>query len=173
MNQEKTGVFIAKRRKELNLTQKELADKLGITDRAVSKWETGRCMPDLSLLQPLSRILEVSVNDLLSGEIIPEEKVREKSERNIMNVADMARLTYLGSIRTGMAGLLSLFVLLLIYCGIKGMEATGLMALICIFNGFFYCSRYRATLNRQLLAFGIVWILTAAINLIAFFMRTW
>ena len=47
MNQEKTGAFIAKRRKELNLTQKELADKLGITDRAVSKWENGRCMPDL------------------------------------------------------------------------------------------------------------------------------
>ena len=90
-----------------------------------------------------------------------------------MNVADMAQLTYLGSVRTGMAGLLSLFVLLLIYCGVKGLEATGLMALICIFNGFFYCSRYRTMRNRQLLGFGIVWILTAAINLIAFFTRTW
>ena len=173
MDQQKIGVFIARRRKELNLTQKELADKLGITDRAVSKWENGRCMPDLSLLQPLSRILGVGVNDLLSGEIIPEEKVREKSERNIMNAADMASLKYLGSIRTGMAGLLSLFVLLLIYCGVKGLEATGLMALICTFNGFFYCSRYRAMRSQQLLAFGIVWILTAVVNLIAFFMRTW
>ena len=90
-----------------------------------------------------------------------------------MNVADMAQLTYLGNIRTGMAGLLSLFVLLLIYCGVKGLEATGLMALICIFNGFFYCSRYRTTRSQQLLAFGIVWVLTAVINLIAFFMRTW
>ena len=98
MDQQKIGLFIARRRKELNLTQKELADKLGITDRAVSKWENGRCMPDLSLLQPLSRILRVGVNDLLSGELIPEEKVREKSERNIMNVADMAQLTYLGNI---------------------------------------------------------------------------
>ena len=75
MDQQKIGLFIARRRKELNLTQKELADKLGITDRAVSKWENGRCMPDLSLLQPLSRILRVGVNDLLSGELIPEEKV--------------------------------------------------------------------------------------------------
>lgn len=78
MDQQKIGAFIARRRKELNLTQKELADKLGITDRAVSKWENGRCMPDLSLLQPLSRTLGIGVNDLLSGEIIPEEKVREK-----------------------------------------------------------------------------------------------
>lgn len=173
MDQQKIGTFIARRRKELNLTQKELADKLGITDRAVSKWENGRCMPDLSLLQPLSRILRVGINDLLSGELVPEEKVREKSERNIVSVADMAQLTYLGNIRTGMAGLLALFVLLLIYCGVKGLEATGLMALICTFNGFFYCSRYRTTRSQQLLAFGIVWILTAVVNLIAFFMRTW
>lgn len=69
MDQRKTGRFIAERRRELNLTQKDLADKLGITDRAVSKWENGRCMPDLSLLQPLSRILKVGVNDLLSGDI--------------------------------------------------------------------------------------------------------
>ena len=60
MDQQKIGAFIARRRKELNLTQKELADKLGITDRAVSKWENGRCMPDLSLLQPLSRTLKLS-----------------------------------------------------------------------------------------------------------------
>ena len=67
----------------------------------------------------LSRTLGIGVNDLLSGEIIPEEKVREKSERNIMKVADLAQLTYLGNLRTGMAGLLSLFVLLLIYCVVK------------------------------------------------------
>ena len=56
MDQKQTGRFIAERRRELGLTQKELAEKLGITDRAVSKWENGRCMPDLSLLRPLSAI---------------------------------------------------------------------------------------------------------------------
>ena len=173
MDQQKTGAFIAQKRKEKNLTQKQLADLLGITDRAVSKWENGRCMPDLSLLQPLGRALGVGVNDLLSGEIIPDEKVREKSERNIINVADLAQFTYLSDLRIGMAGLLSLFVLLLIYCAVKGVEVTGLMALICTFNGFFYCSRYRTTGKQQMLAFGAVWILTAAVNLIAFFMRTW
>ena len=81
MDQKKTGRFIAERRRELNLTQKDLADKLGITDRAVSKWENGRCMPDLSLLQPLSRILKVGVNDLLSGEIISGERLQKKERR--------------------------------------------------------------------------------------------
>ena len=73
MDQKKIGAFIARRRKELDMTQKELAEKLGITDRAVSKWETGRSMPDLSLLQPLSRILKIDVNDLLNGAIISED----------------------------------------------------------------------------------------------------
>lgn len=59
MDQYKIGKFIAERRKEQNMTQKELADRLGITDRAVSKWENGRCMPDLSLLQPLSKALDI------------------------------------------------------------------------------------------------------------------
>lgn len=65
MDQYKIGKFIAARRKEMKMTQKELAEQLGITDRAISKWENGRCMPDMSLLQPLSKALGVGVNDLL------------------------------------------------------------------------------------------------------------
>lgn len=68
MNQEQIGKFIAEARKKANLTQQELASKLRITDRAVSKWENGRSMPDISLLKDLANILNVSVNDILSGE---------------------------------------------------------------------------------------------------------
>ena len=89
MDQKQTGRFIAERRRELGLTQKELAEKLGITDRAVSKWENGRCMPDLSLLRPLSAILKVGINDLLSGEIISERDYRRKSEENLISMADL------------------------------------------------------------------------------------
>lgn len=85
MNQEKIGKFIAKVRKEKKLTQKELAEKLGITDRAISKWENGKSMPDLSLLKPLCDILEITINELLSGEYIEEEKKKEKLEENIVN----------------------------------------------------------------------------------------
>ena len=68
----RTGQFIARRRKAIGLTQKELADRLGVTNKAVSKWETGGGMPDISVLQELSRILEVSVDELLSGKAEPE-----------------------------------------------------------------------------------------------------
>ena len=76
MNQERVGKFIADLRKEHNLTQQELADKLSITDKAVSKWENGRCMPDVSFLEQLSSLFEVTVKELLNGE-------REFKKRNI------------------------------------------------------------------------------------------
>ena len=80
MDQKRTGAFIAQLRKEQELTQKELAEKLGVTDRAVSKWENGRGMPEVSLMKPLCDVLGITVNELLSGERIPQEDYREKSE---------------------------------------------------------------------------------------------
>ena len=68
MNQIQIGKFIAELRKQNNMTQQELADKLNVTDRAVSKWENGRGVPDISLLQALSKVFDVSLNELLAGE---------------------------------------------------------------------------------------------------------
>ncbi len=88
MNQEKIGKFIAQLRKEKNMTQIDLANKLGITDRAISKWENGRGMPDLSLLTPLCEILEISINELLSGEKLDKKDYQGKFEENIINTID-------------------------------------------------------------------------------------
>ena len=84
MNQIKIGEFIAALRKEQNLTQLELANKLGVTDRAVSKWENGRGLPDISLIVPLCEALSISVNELLCGERIITEDITAKSEENII-----------------------------------------------------------------------------------------
>lgn len=88
MNQEKTGKFILEIRKEKNMTQRELADKIGVTDRAISKWENGRGMPDLSLMEPLCKELEISINELLSGERIEQKDYPKKSEENILMTID-------------------------------------------------------------------------------------
>ncbi len=88
MNQEKIGKFIAQLRKEKKLTQIELAKKLKITDRAISKWENGRGMPDLSSLAPLCEILDVSINELLSGTRLGKNDYQEKLEENIINTID-------------------------------------------------------------------------------------
>ena len=88
MNQEKIGKFIAELRKEKKLTQIDLANKLGITDRAISKWENGRGLPDLSLLTPLCEILDVSINELLSGSRLDKKDYQEKLEKNIIDAID-------------------------------------------------------------------------------------
>ena len=88
MNQEKIGKFIALLRKEKNMTQNDLAKKLKITDRAISKWENGRGMPDLSLLMPLCETLNISINELLSGERLNKKEYQDKLEENIINTID-------------------------------------------------------------------------------------
>ena len=86
MDQKKIGSFIAARRKDNGLTQSQLAERLGITDKAVSKWETGKSMPDLSLFCPLCDLLHITLNELLSGEFISDENLKEKSEQILLDV---------------------------------------------------------------------------------------
>ena len=85
MNQEKIGKFILKCRKAKKLTQSELAEKLGVTYKSVSNWENGRNMPDLSLFKPLCELLDISINDLISGEKVTKDKYQEKLEENIIS----------------------------------------------------------------------------------------
>ena len=86
MDQIKIGRFIAAKRKEHKLTQVQLAEKLGITDRAVSKWETGKSLPDASIMLDLCEQLEITVNDLLCGEVVSMEKYNEKTEKNLIEM---------------------------------------------------------------------------------------
>ena len=88
MDLDKIGKFIALNRKNKGLTQEQLAEKLGVTNKTISRWETGKYMPDLSLLKPLSEELGITLNELLSGEKIKEEKIVENTERNILNTID-------------------------------------------------------------------------------------
>ena len=87
MDQIKNGKFIAECRKQKNLTQMQLAEKLGITDKAISKWERGITMPDTSIMLELCDILGISVNELLSGEKINMENNNQKNEQLLLDMA--------------------------------------------------------------------------------------
>lgn len=86
MEQQMIGKFILTCRKEKGLTQMQLAEKLNITNRAISKWETGKSMPDVSLMLDLCNILGITVNELLSGERIAMENYQERAEENLMEL---------------------------------------------------------------------------------------
>ena len=88
MDQEKIGKFIAECRRQRKMTQSELGEKLGVTEKSISNWENGRNMPDLSLFKPLCEELNISLNDLMSGEKVKEKEYRDKLEENIINTID-------------------------------------------------------------------------------------
>lgn len=83
MDQKKTGKFISDLRKERSMTQRELADKIGVSDKTVSKWETGRGLPEISIMQVLCSEFGISINELLSGERLDDASYRERAEENM------------------------------------------------------------------------------------------
>ena len=92
MNQIKIGKFIAECRKKNNLTQMQLAERLGITDRAVSKWENGKSMPDSSIMLDLCKELKITVNDLLSGEVVTMDNYNKELENNLLEMIKQKEL---------------------------------------------------------------------------------
>ena len=118
MDQIKIGKFIASCRKEQGMTQANLAEKLGISDRAVSKWETGKSMPDSGIMLELCEMLKINVNELLSGERIMAEVYDKRAEENLLEMRrqveeknrQLLRTEYLISFPAVIAGLFMCFV---------------------------------------------------------------
>lgn len=142
MDQVKIGRFISECRKKQNLTQSQLAEKLNITDRAVSKWETGRAMPDSSLMLDLCSILKINVNDLLNGEVITMSETNKKQEEMLLELvkekqeADKRLLTveiFIGVLSTiVLFGLIMIAALLNIEAWIKiTLIVAGFIIFIC------------------------------------------
>lgn len=86
MNQIEIGNFIGKKRKELNLTQAQLAEKLGVSNKTVSKWENGKCMPDYGVIQPLCTELGVTVSELMDGEEQEQDSIRAYDDEQILDL---------------------------------------------------------------------------------------
>lgn len=93
MDQAKVGKFIAQLRKERGLTQEALGQKLGVTNKTVSRWENGNYMPDIELLIPLGEVLGVSVNELLAGERLSDERFRKQADENLVDAVRKSAFT--------------------------------------------------------------------------------
>ena len=149
MDQIKIGKFIAERRRAQNLTQMQLAEKLSITDRAVSKWETGKAMPDSSVMLELCTILKITVNDLLCGEVVTMDNYNKETEKILLEMIKQKELAdkrlLAAEVLIGVTASVVLFTLILIAAFLP--MATGLrIALIALgfvlfLSGCFYALR--------------------------------
>ena len=86
MNQTTIGSYIAKKRREKNLTQEQLAEKLGVTNKTISKWENGKCMPDYSIIEQLCKELSVTLSELMDGEDAAEDSMRVYDDEQILDL---------------------------------------------------------------------------------------
>ena len=136
MDQIKIGKFIAEERKKKGCTQRELADKLGISDKTISKWERGNGFPEISLLLPLCNELDITVNELLSGERLLEVDYKKKAEENMVNLVKEAQESTKKIILSAMVAILVIIaaVPLLVLSGALEME-TWLRAVLIVIGG--------------------------------------
>jgi len=115
MDQIKIGKFIAERRKRKGYTQRQLADILGISDKTISKWERGNGFPEVSLLLPLCEELGISVNELLTGESVPDDHYRKKAEENMVNLVKEAQENRKKIILSAMIGVVVIIAALALF----------------------------------------------------------
>ncbi len=93
MNQEKIGKFIATCRKEQNLNQEQLAEKLGVSSKSISRWENGRTLPDYAIIKDLCKTLNISINELFSGKKIESKNFKEIADNNLLNALENSSFT--------------------------------------------------------------------------------
>lgn len=167
MNQEKIGKFIATKRKEKNLTQEQLAEKLGVSINAVSKWERGLCLMDMSLLKPLSNILDVSVNEILSGEDIKKEEFKMKAEENIINITELYDLK---SIKKGTVAFTFILLFFLLYFAKKNMDTLPIIIIWFVYNLSYTFNKYQYVRDKKCFIYVLLYGIGVVITSILFFM---
>lgn len=165
MDQEKIGRFIAEMRKKRNLTQTDLGEKLKVSTNAVSKWERGICLMDMSLLKPLANILEVQVLDILSGEIVSQENTQNKYEETIYSLAKLQKDE---SKAFGIYGLIIMFVIIVAIKTYANLNYSDVMSMITMVIAFKFFYKYRMTKNRLNIAISIISFIFSLVFLLDF-----
>lgn len=151
MDQHRIGAFISELRKERGLTQKELADKIGVSDKTVSKWETSRGIPDIAYMESLCTSLGITMNELISGERLSDDAYSKKAEENIMTLMNENENTKRGTIIATTVGLILLLAAFFIMIAF-GYGAANML------NGFLFYLDLPTLIILALMSFGCVLI---------------
>ena len=185
MNENKIGSFIQLCRKEKGMTQKDLADRIGVSDKTISKWENGNSVPDTEILTALCQSLDISVNELLSGEKLPVETYPQRAEENMMNLLkenEDNRKNSTIQLVVGIALGILTFILLLGITGDSGLHALvwfidlpSLLGIILICAAVVLCSGVRGkkevfcVIQKAVIPAGIFMALTAGVVILVSF----
>ena len=169
MDQVKIGKFIAQCRNEKNITQEELGEKLGVTNKTTSRWENRHYLPDIEMMQLLSKEFSISINELISGEKIKDLDYKEKAEENLIN---LSKFNHYESVTKGTVFLLIVATILIIYSLIRDIECFGYSTLLFGFSAMVYYNKYKQNNDRKLLLYFGCMIVAFVFSFIAFIVST-
>lgn len=169
MDKIKIGQFIAKSRKEKKITQEQLAEQLDVSKNAVSKWERGICLMDMSLLKPLSLILGITINEILAGEKIKDEELKNKADENIINLTELYDLK---SSKSGVVAFSIVTLFILIYCRKKDINILPVVIIWWVYNLVYSFNKYKFTKDKKELIFFVLYGIGLIITAILLFVKT-
>ena len=170
MNQIKIGSFLKELRKEKGLTQEQLAEALNVSNRSVSRWETGSTMPDLSILITLAEYYDVEVREIIDGER-KSEAMNQEMKETLQKVADYTETQNLKSMRVGILTMCIVFVILVIISMGKEVSPAPLVSMICAYNAATFISRAKYGKDKVDFITGIIFIFSMLLNTIVFIIK--
>lgn len=165
MNQVNIGKFISNERKKLNMTQEQLAEKLGVSKNAVSKWERGICLMDMSLLKPLSVILNVNVIDILSGEKVSASEMQNKYEETLESIIKRKRDE---SKSFGVYGMLLIYVILIVYKTLNDICFYDIVSILLGFITFKFLYKYKLEKSKIDIIISLISLISCVFLLVEY-----
>ena len=170
MNQKKIGSFFKELRKEKGITQEQAAEKFGVTQRTVSRWETGTNMPDISMLVYLAEFYDVDVREIIDGER-KSETMNEEVKETLGKVADYSEAINERAMKKGVITMCIVFVLLVIISTYKDLSPAPLVSMICAYNGATFLGKAKGGKDKADLITSIIFFVAMVINTVAFILK--
>ena len=170
MNQKKIGSFLKELRNEKGITQEQAAEKFGVTQRTVSRWETGSNMPDISMLVYLAEFYDVDVREIIDGER-KSETMNEEVKVTLEKVADYTDAMNVRAMKKGIITMCIVFMLLVIISAYKDLSPAPLMSMMCAYNGATFLGKANDGKDKTDLITGIIFFVAMAINTVVFIVK--
>ena len=170
MDQKKIGRFLKELRKEKELTQEQLAEQFHVSDRTVSRWETGSNMPDLSMLIILAEYYEVDVKEIIDGKR-KNQNMNEEMKDTLEKVASYNEMLNLKSMRKGIIIMSIVFIIMVQISMWKEVSPAPLVSLICAYNGATFISKAKESKDKSDFITGSIFFVAMLLNTIAFIVK--
>ena len=166
----KIGSFLKELRNEKGITQEQAAEKFGVTQRTVSRWETGNNMPDISMLVYLAEFYDVDVREIIDGER-KSETMNEEVKETLGKVADYTEAMNARAMKKGVITMCIVFILLVMISTYKDLSPAPLVSMICAYNGATFIGKAKAGKDKTDLLTGIIFCVAMVINTVAFILK--